>query len=146
MKTLLAIAAAVLPGLALAGVCGPDREADIEVFEQAKAAFFDTDYRTFADIAGDFFPGIDARYDSLFGQLERAIPDGYDRCETVLQRREAPGFHQELIFYFPKGSPAPMALLLIAAEWAGAISPLKTCSATMPAMFTGSLAELNGGA
>ena len=119
MKTLLAIAAAVLPGLALAGVCGPDREADIEVFEQAKAAFFDTDYRTFADIAGDFFPGIDARYDSLFGQLERAIPDGYDRCETVLQRREAPGFHQELIFYFPKGSPAPMALLLIAAETDG---------------------------
>ncbi|MCG6884477.1 MAG: hypothetical protein LJE62_12055 [Silicimonas sp.] len=116
MKLALTIAATVLPGLALAGVCGPDRDTDIDVFEQAKAAFFDTDYREFSRILGDFFPDLDARYDSLFGGLERAIPEGYDRCETVLQRREAPGFHQEMIFYFPKGSPAPMALLLIAAE------------------------------
>ena len=100
----------------LAGVCGLDRDADIALLEHAKSAFLSADYREFVTIAGPYFPDLDENFNDYFGQIQIVFPNGFDRCETVLQRRESPGFHQDLIFYFPKGSPAPMALLLIAAE------------------------------
>jgi hypothetical protein len=116
MRNAIAAVAIFAAGAAHAGACGPDRESDIALIEEAKRAFLESDYDEFVRIAGPYFPNLANEFDAYFGPLQRVIPQGFDRCETVLQRREAPGFNQELVFYFPKGSPAPMALHIVVAE------------------------------
>lgn len=101
---------------AFAGVCGADSDRDIPLFEEAKEAFLAAEYERFVEIAGPYFPDLKENFDDYFGQIQVVFPNGFDRCQTVLQRREAPGFHQDVIFYFPKGSKAPLALLMIAAD------------------------------
>lgn len=119
-NTLLsAVALFATTSVAGAGVCGPDRDTDIPVIERAKEAFLTTNYREFIDIGGDMFPGFEQSFDSLFGPIQEVFPNGYERCETILQRREEPGFHQELVFFFPKGFDGPVTLHLIVAEVAG---------------------------
>lgn len=118
MKTLTALAM-IAANAAHAGPCGPDRSEDIPLLEEAKAAFLVAEFETFVDIAGPYFPDLKDNFNDYFGQIQVVFPNGFDSCHTVLQRREAPGFHQDLIFYFPAGSPAPMALLLIATEVGG---------------------------
>jgi len=114
-KTLLsALALTLVANPAFAGPCGNSTEFDIALFEDAKTAFLASDYDEFAVLAGPYFPDLQADPDSLFGALKNALPGGFDRCVTVLQRREAPGFHQDLALYFPRGFDAPIALLLIA--------------------------------
>lgn len=117
-----ALALAVTAPAALAGTCGPDGDADVALFEEAKAAILAADYRTFADLAGPYFSDLRDNFDSYFGQIQVAFPHPFERCATVLQRREEPGFLQELIFYFPKGSEAPLALILIAADVGGEVN------------------------
>src|SRR6056297_67501 len=88
---------------ALAGICGPDQKEDVALMEAAKAALLNADYRSFASIAGSYFSDLEENYDSYFGPLETTFPDGYDRCVTILQRRESPSFAQDLMLFFPKG-------------------------------------------
>ena len=99
---------------ALAGPCDNSTEIDIPLFEEAKTAFLASDYDKFAVLAGSYFADLEKDPDSLFGALKNALPGGFDRCVTVLQRRESPGFHQDLVLYFPRGFEGPIALLLIA--------------------------------
>ncbi len=114
-KSLSFAAAAFIAGKsALAGPCENSTAADILLLENAKMAFLASDYDEFAVIAGPYFPDLQADPDSLFGALKNALPGGFDRCVTVLQRRESPGFHQDLVLYFPRGFEVPIALLLIA--------------------------------
>ena len=110
----LASAAIIAANAAYAGPCENSTAADILLLENAKTAFLASDYDAFAAIAGPYFPDLQKDPDSLFGALKNALPGGFDRCVTVLQRREAPGFHQDLVLYFPRGFDAPIALLLIA--------------------------------
>ncbi len=111
--------AACLATPAFAGTCGQENDADIPLFETAKAAFLNADFRSFSRIAGSYFADLDENYDTYFGQLEQIFPDGFERCETILQRREAPAFFQDLILFFPKGYDTPMAVLLIGAKVEG---------------------------
>lgn len=99
-----------------AGVCGADNDADIPVFEAAKEAFLSTRYRDFIDIGGAYFSDLEENFDSYFGQLPRVFPNGYDRCITILRRREEPGFYQDLVLFFPKGFEGPITLHLVAAD------------------------------
>ena len=99
---------------ALAAPCDNSTAADIKLFEDAKLAFLASDFGKFADVAQPYFPDLKRDPDSLFGALKNALPGGFDRCVTVLQRREAPRFHQHLVLYFPRGLEVPIALLLIA--------------------------------
>ena len=105
---------------AFAGTCGPDQDDDVALLETAKAALLNADYRSFVNVAGPYFSDLEENYDSFFGPLETTFPDGFDRCVTVLQRRENPSFAQDLIFFFPKGYETPMAVLLISADVEGA--------------------------
>ncbi len=102
--------------LSHAGVCGPDSDADIPVFEAAKRAFLSTEYRDFIEIGGAYFSDLEDNFDSYFGQLPNVFPDGYDRCITILRRREEPGFYQDLVLFFPKGFEGPITLHLVAAD------------------------------
>lgn len=99
-----------------AGVCGPDSDADIAVFEASKKAFLTTQYRDFIDIGGAYFSDLEENFEGYFGQLASVFPNGYDRCITILRRREEPGFYQDLILFFPKGFPGPITLHLVAAH------------------------------
>lgn len=121
MKKLAALIWLGLTGAAHAGPCGPQQDEDIVLFEAAKAAFLAADYEKFVELAGDYFPDLESNFDNYFGQIQVVFPNGFDSCATVLQRREEPGFYQDLVFYFPAGSKAPMALLLVAARVDGEI-------------------------
>ncbi len=110
---------------AAAQSCEPSTEADVSVFESAKTAFLRTDYRAFANLVDDYVPAMDQQFDALFGPLSVFDPQGFDRCRTILQRREGPSFIQEIVFYFPKGSDVPLALHLVGAEVDGEIRMLE---------------------
>ncbi|MFQ1699289.1 hypothetical protein ACJ5NV_01705 [Loktanella agnita] len=126
MKNLLALTcAALLPIAAAAQSCEPSTDADIATFEAAKTAFLRTDYRAFANLVDDYIPNMDAEYERLFGPLSVFEPRGFDRCRTILQRREEPSFIQEVVFYFPKGSDVPLALHLVGAEVDGQVRMLE---------------------
>jgi len=113
-KKFIAAAFCFLANSALAGPCGNPTEADIPLFEEAKTAFLASDFKQFAELAGPYFLDLKEDPDSLFGPLMNVLPGGFDRCVTVLQRREAPGFNQDLVLYFPRGLEGPIALLMIA--------------------------------
>ena len=113
-KLLITTALCFAAGTAFAGSCGNSTEADIPLFEIAKTAFLASDYDEFSAIAGPYFPDLQKDPDSLFAALKNVLPGGFERCVTVLQRREAPGFHQDLVLYFPHGFAVPIALLMIA--------------------------------
>ena len=125
MKYLLACLALLTPSLSFAQSCAPSAAADIPAFEAAKTAFLKTDYRGFANLVDDYIPNMDAQFDALFGPLDVFEPQGYDRCRTILQRREGPSVVQEIVFYFPKGSDVPLALHLVGAQVDGAVRVLE---------------------
>lgn len=120
MKYALATALIIVASNVQAGACGPDASDDIASFETAKEAFLQADYETFFNGMGPYFPGTD--YAETFGQVRVVFPNPYKRCRTVLQRREKPGFYQDLVLYFPAGSDAPLALLLVGAEVDGQVN------------------------
>ena len=110
------LAAAILQAGA-AWACAPQSDADIPYLEGLKDAFLEADYVEFAREMGPFFPDMDRQFEGLFGPIQNVFPDGFVRCRTVLQRREAPGFYQDLVLYYPVSSPeTPLALLLVAVD------------------------------
>ena len=109
--------AAILAGSqGIGGTCGPDNADDIPYLEDLKADFLNADYAEFAKRAGPYFPDLAENARDYFGQVMVVFPSPFPACATILQRREDPGFYQDLVFYFPAGSSAPVALLLIAAR------------------------------
>ncbi|MEJ6403424.1 hypothetical protein [Yoonia sp. 2307UL14-13] len=111
---------------------------DVSVFEDAKTAFFRTDYRAFANLVGDYIPDMDARFEALFGPLDMFEPRGYESCQTILQRRENPSFYQEVILFFPRGVDGPIALHLVGAEIGGTVRVLEfTYNSSVGAVLEG---------
>lgn len=119
--TCVAAAAFCATGKSYAAVCGPDTPGDIPYLETLKSAFLDADYRRFAELAGPYFPDLMENLNGYFGQMMVVFPNRFPSCETVLQRREEPGFFQDVVFYYPAGSPAPVALLLVAVKAQGEV-------------------------
>ena len=120
MKNMLSAATIFSAVQVQAGACGPDTPQDIAYFEDAKSAFLQADYRAFFDGMGPYFPGVD--FDATFGQARVVFPNPFTHCRTVLQRREEPGFYQDLVLYFPAGSDAPLALLLVGTKVDGQVN------------------------
>ncbi len=125
MRYLATFAFLLAPVAAAAQSCDPSTDADIPLFEAAKTAFFKTDYRAFAGLVDDYIPNMDAQFDALFGPLEVFEPRGFDRCRTVLQRREDPSFAQDMVLFFPRGGTTPMALHIVGAEVDGEMRVLE---------------------
>lgn len=115
-----------LPGLAMAADgCPPEGLPAVPTFETAKAQFLTGDYKAFLDTASAYIPDAASKYDSLFGQLAKALPNGFDHCLTVVQRRDPPGLVQEVVFYYPPGLDAPLSLYLMGAEVDGTVKILE---------------------
>ena len=108
-------------GITHAAVCGPDTEADIPHLEAMKESFLTAEYLRFAEQAGPYFPDLAKNVKDYLGQVMVVFPNGFESCETVLQRREDPGFYQDVVFFYPAGSPAPVALLLVAVAAQGEV-------------------------
>ncbi len=125
MRLLAALVLLISPVSAAAQSCAPSTDADIQVFEAAKTAFLKTDYRAFAGLVDDYIPNIDAQFDQLFGPLDVFEPRGFSQCRTVLQRREAPSFAQEIVFFYPRGSNTPLALHMVGSEVDGVFRVLE---------------------
>ena len=104
-----------------AAACGPDRDADIPELEALKSAFLRADYLQFAELSGPYFPDLVENLNGYFGQMMVVFPNPFPSCETILQRRESPGFYQDVVFYYPAGANAPVALLLVAVEAEGEV-------------------------
>lgn len=111
----------LIAGQAPAAACGPDRQADIPELEALKSAFLRADYRRFAELSGPYFPDLVENLNGYFGQMMVVFPNPFPSCETVLQRRESPGFFQDVVFYYPAGANAPVALLLVAVRAEGQV-------------------------
>ncbi len=127
-----------MPSQVAAQTCPPSTEADLPVFEDAKTAFFRTDYRAFANLVDEYVPNMDAQFDTLFGPLEVFEPRGYESCRTILQRREKPSFFQEVVFYFPRGADGPIALHLVGTEIDGEVQVLEfTYNSSVGAVLSG---------
>ena len=120
MKSLIAIGILFAGSHSAAAACDPTTSNDVPAFETAKEAFLQADYKSFYDAMGPYFPGTE--YEATFGQVRVVFPNPFTHCRTILQRRESPGFYQELVFYFPAGSDAPLALLLVGAEVDGQVN------------------------
>ncbi len=116
MRFFATLAFLLAPLAGAAQSCDPSTSADIPLFEAAKTAFFKTDYRAFAGLVDDYIPNMDTQFDALFGPLEVFEPRGFDRCRTVLQRREDPSFAQDIVLFFPRGGNTPMALHIAGAK------------------------------
>lgn len=71
----------------------------VPVLETAKAAFLAGKYHEFYRVATPYVPDARAKYPELMGPLAELFPDGFPRCATVLQRRDAGGMVQEITMF-----------------------------------------------
>lgn len=77
-------------------------------------------------------PDLVAKLSDYLGQLTGVFPNAFAPCETVLHRSEAPGVDQDVVFQYPAGSSASVALPLIAARAEGEVRLVEfTCNTTM---------------
>lgn len=116
IKTVLTAAAfATLACTAQAqSVCQMDGAVPVPLFERAKAAFLREDYDLFADITTEMMGPNGAALDAPLKQLVDFAPNGYDTCQTIVQRRDAGGMIQEVTTYTLKGQDFPLAIYLLA--------------------------------
>ncbi len=125
MKHLIACLAAFTASAAMAEGCPPAGMPAVPTFETAKGQFLSGDFKGFLDTASTYIPDAANQFDSLFGQLATLLPNGFERCVTVAQRRDAPGLIQEIVFYYPPGLNAPLSLYLMGAEVDGEVKILE---------------------
>ncbi|MEL6573078.1 MAG: hypothetical protein AAFQ64_15545 [Pseudomonadota bacterium] len=118
VTTALALVAG--PSALHAAACGPDRDADIPIFEDLKSLFIEGDYAGYIDKLGPLYRSSVSDLNQQMVQFGQVFPNGFDVCETVLQRREAPGFSQDIIVFSMKDSPDELvAMHLVGIRVAG---------------------------
>lgn len=98
-KSLLALVGLAAPALAEEPPCALNGVEPVPVMEQAKAAFLAGEYRRFYKVATPYVPDARKKYPELMGPLAELFPDGFPRCSTVLQRRDAGGMVQEITMF-----------------------------------------------
>ena len=121
MKYLLTSAFCLTASVVSAQSCSGKDLVVIPEMEAAKDAFFNKNYEQFAVILGSAFPGRSDRAAELFAPLDSVIDGDYSRCQTILQRHEAPGFYQDVVLYHSEKAGAPIAFLLTSADFDGEI-------------------------
>lgn len=87
------------PARAQTPACKLNGVQPVPVLETAKAAFLAGKYQEFYRVATPYVPEARAKYPELMGPLIALFPDGFPRCATVLQRRDAGGMVQEVTMF-----------------------------------------------
>ncbi len=100
----------VAPAEAFEARCTPSSKQTVEAFERAKDAFFRGEFDRFDRIVNPFSgPRNQAAADDLRG-LSNSFPNGFRECAVVVQRRELPGFFQEVVLFDTGGAPVGLYL------------------------------------
>ena len=107
-----AVLAASWAGQALA-VCEPSPADPVPAFEAAKQALLDGAYDDFLRTVQPLNADPLADREALVGAMERTFSQGLPSCASVVLRREAPGYAQEVALFDTGG--VPLALYLEAA-------------------------------
>lgn len=94
-------------------VCTMNGAVPVPKFEEAKAAFLASDYVSFENIAGELLGERKSILTGPLNQLDRALPDDYDGCETIVQRRDAGGMVQEVTNFTYPGQDFTVAIYLM---------------------------------
>ncbi len=117
----LAIALALVAGPAFAEpLCEMGGAEPVETLEVAKKKFLDGDFKGFSDYATASMGQAASRaLEKPVTQLEGLFPNGFESCQTIVQRSENGGMVQELTTFNVKGLDFPMSLYLLAAPTRG---------------------------
>lgn len=108
-----AVLSVVAAPLWAAPVCEMRGAEPVEVLEQAKEAFLHSEFDDFVAIAAEIMP--EAAAQNILKELRRLdglLPDGFDSCQTVVQRRDTGGMVQEVTTFNVKGQDFPISLYL----------------------------------
>jgi len=92
-----------------------------DVFEPAKAAFLQGDFKAFAELTTTLVKGGPAAFGDAVGGLEGLFPNGFESCQTVVQRTDAGGMVQEITTFNIKGLKGPMSVYLLALPTRGTL-------------------------
>ena len=105
--------------LSAQNVCEMGDARIISVFEPAKAAFLAGDFNQFAELTTRLMPAGPAAFGDGINQLAGLFPDGFESCQTIVQRHDAGGMVQEVTTFNIRGNLGPMSLYLMAAPLRG---------------------------
>ncbi|MEL7100730.1 MAG: hypothetical protein AAGM84_18030 [Pseudomonadota bacterium] len=120
MKQLVLAAALALPtALSAETVCDMGGAEVVPVFEPVKAAFLSGDFAQFAQLTTRLMPTGPAAFGEGITQLEGLFPDGFESCQTIVQRTDKGGMVQEVTTFNIRGNLGPMSLYLLAAPLRG---------------------------
>jgi hypothetical protein len=84
------------------------------LFEQAKAAFLREDFDGFAAVTTEVMGNNGSALDAPLKQLRGLIPNGFDGCQTIVQRRDVGGMIQEVSTFTLRGQAFPISVYLLA--------------------------------
>jgi hypothetical protein len=122
MKPLIALLAAMIASPAIAAPVCEMRDAEpLPLFEAAKAAFLKEDFKAFLDVSTKMMPEKREQLEAPLAKLKQLVPSGFDRCATILQRRDKGGLVQEISTFEMSGKPFPISLYLQAAPVRGTL-------------------------
>ena len=143
MKAILPAALAAFclsaPAMAQEPVCAMADAVPVPELEPAKQAFLTGEFDDFLTLATPLMKSSRESLEEPIARMKEHFPDGFESCQTILQRRDAGGFVQEIsTFDFP-GSDFPMSLILQAAPVRG---ELGIVSFTFNTKIGGVLGEL----
>lgn len=100
-------------------VCEMRGAEPLEIMETAKASFLKGDFQEFSRVATELMGASRKTLEKPIGQLEGLFPNGFEDCQTIVQRRDAGGMVQEVTTFNIKGQDFPMSLYLLAAPIRG---------------------------
>jgi hypothetical protein len=95
-------------------VCEMSGAVPVPLFEQAKAAFLREDFDGFADVTTEVMGDNGRALDAPLKQLRGLIPNGFDGCQTIVQRRDVGGMIQEVSTFTLRGQAFPISVYLLA--------------------------------
>lgn len=140
LRLLFILAAALAPAataLAQDAACENGPRDAVPAFEAAKSAMLRGDYEAFYALATPHVPDAESRKSQLIGPLQRALPDGFRSCWTVVERFEDPGLYQDVTF-FDSGA-GPVGLYLLGAVYRGEITIMHFAYSQVPSDMLGNL-------
>ncbi len=111
-RVALILSMAAAPAWA-APVCEMGGAEPVGIFEQAKQSFLHREFDDFVEVAAAIMPkkAADAVTQEL-QKLDGMLPEGFDSCQTIVQRRDAGGMVQEVITFNVRGKDFPISLYL----------------------------------
>ncbi|MEL6883688.1 MAG: hypothetical protein AAFP87_04205 [Pseudomonadota bacterium] len=123
MRHLICTALLCLPtSLTAAPMCDMGGADVLPVFEDPKAAFLAGDFQRFGEVTSALFTNGIAAYGDALDKMAELFPDGFDSCQTVVQRRDLGGMAQEVITFNTQAHAAPMSVYLLATPIRGEMS------------------------